>query len=97
MVNRRMTSDGRQTVFGGPGVKALSVKLKNRRVILATDGGKYFVKFRHLTDEKKIFDLKFVATPEAMFALISLFQKLKGPLPDQITWTDTGGIEEVGE
>lgn len=59
-------------------------KMKNRRMILATDGDHYFLYFKNLTKDGKIGKLSFCLTKEAMFNLIVMYEDLGGPLPDNV-------------
>lgn len=65
-------------------LRGIKSKMKNRRMILATDGDHYFLYFKNLTKDGKIGKLSFCLTKEAMFNLIVMYEDLDGPLPDNV-------------
>jgi hypothetical protein len=69
------------------------VKLKNRRVALATDGENYLMAFKSLTAERKVAHMRLRVTPEAMYALVGMFLDIRGPLPVGWRWGSDGLLE----
>ena len=86
-ISRRVSTTGNMVAFNKNGnARGLVSRLKNKRVSLGEDGERYLLKFKSLTDEKKVHVMKFILTPESMSELFGLFLELKGPLPYGRKW-----------